>query len=68
VLLNVSGDKLLTGGRPEVAFGQLLRKFKFRGDINYEQVLQMAKTSKGKDDEGYRAEFIRIVEMASLIR
>jgi hypothetical protein len=28
----------------------------------------LAKEAKGKDDEGYRAEFIRLVEMAELLK
>ena len=48
-------------------FGLLLRQSQFLGMGNYKQVLRMAKASKGADLEGYRAEFIRLVETASLL-
>lgn len=49
-------------------FGMLLRDSKFKGDSNFKEVLTLARASKGKDDEGYRAEFIRLVEMAELLK
>lgn len=49
-------------------FGMLLSESKFKGDATYESVVLLAKSSKGKDDEGYRAEFIRLVEMAALLK
>ncbi len=49
-------------------FGMLLRDSKFKGEANYKSILAMARSSKGKDEEGYRAEFIRLVEMAELLK
>lgn len=49
-------------------FGMLLRDSKFKGNSNYANILAMARSSKGKDEDGYRAEFIRLVEMAELIK
>lgn len=49
-------------------FGMLLRDSKFKGDSNYKDALAMARNSKGKDEEGYRAEFIRLIEMAELLK
>jgi Ca-activated chloride channel family protein len=49
-------------------FGMLLRDSKFKGTASYPGILSLAKTSKGKDEEGYRAEFIRLVEMAELLK
>jgi Ca-activated chloride channel family protein len=43
-------------------FGLMLRNSEFRGDANYEQVLSLANKAKGEDSEGYRAEFIRLVQ------
>ncbi|UCH97912.1 MAG: von Willebrand factor type A domain-containing protein [Candidatus Aminicenantes bacterium] len=48
-------------------FGMILRNSKFKGDLTYEAVIDLAKDSKGKDPEGYRAEFIRLVETCSLL-
>jgi Ca-activated chloride channel family protein len=43
-------------------YGMLLRDSEFKQKANFEQVVTMAKTAKGKDDNGYRAEFIRLAE------
>ena len=48
-------------------FGLLLRDSKFKNTANFEQALQLAKSGKGIDENGYRAEFIRLVEMAELM-
>jgi Ca-activated chloride channel family protein len=48
-------------------FGMLLRDSKFKGDMTYEAVIDLAKNSKGKDAEGYRAEFIRLVETCAML-
>ena len=48
-------------------FGMLLRDSKFKGDLTYDTVLAMANNSQGKDPEGYRAEFIRLVETCVLL-
>jgi len=50
------------------AFAQLLSGSKQVGDLNYDDVIKMAKRNKGKDDAGYRQEFIQLVEMARLIK
>ena len=48
-------------------FGLLLRGSKHKGDLDYGQVLAMAKAAAGKDSQGHRAEFIRLVEAAKLL-
>ncbi len=49
-------------------FGMLLRDSKFKGNSNFKTIIALAKEAKGKDDEGYRAEFIKLVEMAELLK
>ncbi|MEQ9090820.1 MAG: von Willebrand factor type A domain-containing protein [Balneola sp.] len=49
------------------SFGMLLRDSKFKGSSSFEMVQQLAKESKGVDENGYRAEFIKIVELAELL-
>ncbi len=49
------------------SFGMLLRDSKFKGNSSFEMVQQLAKESKGVDESGYRAEFIKIVELAELL-
>ena len=48
-------------------FGMLLRGSEFKGTASYEDILRRAKAAKGSDVEGYRAEFIRLVEKAQLL-
>jgi Ca-activated chloride channel family protein len=45
-------------------FGMLLRNSEFKGNMDYGKVLVMARGSKGNDYDGYRAEFIRLVELS----
>ena len=47
--------------------GLLLRDSKFKAQSSYDYVIKRAKASKGKDDDGYRAEFIRIAESAQVL-
>ena len=48
-------------------FGMLLRDSQFKGDATFAEAIELAKESKGTDDAGYRAEFIRLVETADLL-
>ncbi len=52
----------------EVAeFGLLLRDSEFKGNASFGKVIERAKTARGEDAEGYRSEFIRLVEKARLL-
>ncbi|MCK5837403.1 MAG: DUF3520 domain-containing protein, partial [Desulfobacula sp.] len=48
-------------------FGMLLRDSKFKGDITYKDVLELAKSAKGEDENGDRAEFIQMVRTCELL-
>ena len=48
-------------------FALLLKDSKFKGEASFRRVLERARDAKGEDREGYRAEFIRLVEAAELI-
>jgi len=50
------------------AFGMLLRNSKYAGKATYKMVKKLARSAKGKDEEGYRAEFIQLVKKASVIQ
>ncbi|MEI8204000.1 MAG: von Willebrand factor type A domain-containing protein [Bacteroidota bacterium] len=50
------------------AFSMLLRDSKFIGKTSYSDVIKLSKQGRGADDEGYRSEFIKLVEMAELIK
>ncbi len=45
-----------------VMYSQLLRNSNYKGKVTYDDVIRLAKSSLGKDDQGYRSEFIRLVE------
>lgn len=49
-------------------FGLLLRDSEFKGESSYESVLKLARNARGKDFYGYRAEFIRLVELSKLMK
>jgi Ca-activated chloride channel family protein len=48
-------------------FGMLLRDSEFKGLSFFASVLDLARAGRGPDRHGYRAEFIRLVEMCSLL-
>jgi Ca-activated chloride channel homolog len=43
-------------------FGMILRDSKFKGSSSYRSVLRTAEEAKGRDRDGYREEFLRLVE------
>lgn len=43
-------------------FGMILRDSEYQGNANFNDLLKLAKESKGVDLEGYRSEFIKMVE------
>lgn len=47
--------------------GMLLRDSKFKQKASYAHAIATARTGKGTDTEGYRAEFIRLAESAKLL-
>lgn len=48
-------------------FGMLLRDSEFKGNATYNGVISMAQNAKGKDVEGYRSEFINLVQAAKSV-
>lgn len=50
-----------------VQFGMLLRNSEFKGNASYERVIQLANSSLGKDEDGYRKEFVKLVHSVSSI-
>ena len=49
------------------AFGMKLNDSKYAGTMSYQNIIDLAKAGKGIDDDGYRAEFIRLVEQGELL-
>ena len=46
------------------AFGMLLRDSDHKGNLTFGAVAEIAKANQGDDSEGYRAEFVKMVERA----
>ncbi|OQP40904.1 hypothetical protein A4H97_14965 [Niastella yeongjuensis] len=46
------------------SFGMLLRNSEFKQQATYQQVIELAKSAKGTDANGYRQEFINLVQSA----
>ncbi|HEY0082510.1 MAG TPA: VWA domain-containing protein [Pyrinomonadaceae bacterium] len=48
-------------------FGMLLRDSKYKGDARYTDIAQLARAAASADTQGYRAEFIQLVERAQAL-
>ncbi|PXX96218.1 hypothetical protein DF185_20435 [Marinifilum breve] len=66
--MNVSSEQTISENfqfsAAVAGFGLLLRKSKHKGNCNYKMLIDLAQNSKGKDEEGYRGEFIRLMKLA----
>ena len=51
-----------------VEFGMLLRDSEFKGNSSFENIIELAKSSLGEDESGYRAEFVRLVQTCQLMK
>jgi Ca-activated chloride channel family protein len=49
-------------------FGMLLRDSEYKGSSSFQQLIMMAGSALGKDQEGYRKEFISLAEKASALK
>ena len=49
-------------------FGLILRDSKFKGDSNFKHVIEFAQAARGDDPDGTRAEFIKLVKTAELLK
>ncbi|MEA5623287.1 vWA domain-containing protein [Nostoc sp. UHCC 0251] len=45
-------------------FGMVLRDSEYKGNANYDLVMRLATQAMGEDQEGYRGEFIQLVEQS----
>ncbi|MFT3844397.1 MAG: von Willebrand factor type A domain-containing protein [Lacibacter sp.] len=48
-------------------FGMLLRNSEFKAGATYEKVIRQATGALGKDEEGYRAEFVKMAQTVSAL-
>ena len=49
-------------------FGMLLRNSQYKGSGDFKLVAQLAKNAMGNDEEGYRKEFVELVENAETLK
>jgi Ca-activated chloride channel family protein len=49
-------------------FGMLLRESPERGNASFESVRARATTFRGEDEQGYRAQFVQLVDRAASLR
>ncbi|WP_262248081.1 vWA domain-containing protein [Parapedobacter soli] len=64
-LSNASGDFRFASAVAEL--GMLLRNSDYKQQASYDGLIARARGAKGADNEGYRAEFIRLAESAKLL-
>lgn len=50
------------------SFGMILRNSENKGDANFDTTLELARQAVGADLDGYRAEFIRLVEKSKTLK
>ncbi len=48
-------------------YGMLLRNSEFKGESSYAQALALARGARGADENGYRSEFIKIMEISQIL-
>ncbi len=48
-------------------FGMLLRESPHAGDLTWSDVMELARGARGQDPNGYRGEFLRLVEIAGTL-
>jgi len=51
-----------------VEFGMILRESEYKGTSTLEGAARLARFSKGEDDDGYRSEFIRLIDTVKDMR
>lgn len=49
-------------------FAQLLKGSHYAGDFTYDKVIELAQANKGKDEFGYRTEFVQLVRKAKIAK
>ncbi len=50
------------------AFGQKVKSSVYGGSMSWDEIAALARAGRGADEGGYRAEFIRLVDMAAMLK
>jgi Ca-activated chloride channel family protein len=48
-------------------FGLLLRRSDFKGQATWSSAQELARRHRGEDPDGYRAEFVRLIDLAAAL-
>jgi Ca-activated chloride channel family protein len=64
---NTATSRNLSFASAVAAFGMLLRDSPFKADASWADVVRLAQAGRGEDPDGYRAEFIRLTELAAAL-
>jgi Ca-activated chloride channel family protein len=64
---NTTSPKHLGFAAAVAEFGMLLRNSDFRADATWADAVKLATAHRGDDADGYRAEFVRLVELAAAL-
>ena len=48
-------------------FGMLLRRSELKGDSTWSKAQELARRFRGEDPDGYRAEFVRLIDLAAAL-
>ena len=72
-LVDTERTKTMPSGEMEwasavAAFGMILRDSQYRGQADFDLVLELAQGNLGKDDGGHRKEFLELVKKAKSLR
>jgi len=65
--INARGGDSFNFAASVAAFGQKLRGGKYLEDYSYDDIAQLARTSRGNDPHGYRSEFMQLVNLANTL-
>jgi Ca-activated chloride channel homolog len=64
---NTASSRHLGFAAAVAEFGMLLRDSPFKADATWSDVVRLANAHRGEDPDGYRAEFVRLVELAAAL-
>ena len=65
--INAHGGDSFNFAAAVAAFGQKLRGGKYLESYSYDDIAQLARTSRGNDPHGYRSEFMQLVNLAGTL-
>lgn len=51
-----------------VGYGMMLQNSEFKGNLSWDRVKELAKASTGKDPDGYRSEFLSLLDIAAKLQ